>query len=188
MVQLSCSAQFKSMTATVILPTASSIVSNLRSIIKDYNYWGTSESDSPLFIRRTKSLTDAQILTADAAMRRKAGGSSYQVPLNRAIVCKTLLQTFLPLVNDASEVVSTLAVPLRDNEMGMTFASIQIGMLRMPTESLEFYVQLYSTFEQLTETKVCYVDALNDAFVGLFIIGKAADNELVVAQTLLVQT
>ena len=162
------------MTSTITAPTASLIVSNLRSIIKDYNYWGASESDSPLSIRRTKSLTDAQILVADAAMRRKVGGANYQVPSNRSIACKTLLEVFTPLVESSKSEISAV--------MGT------IENLRLPAESLEFYVQLYSTFQQLTETKVCFVDAPNDAFVGLFIIGKAADNELVVAQALLVQT
>ncbi|WP_293134852.1 hypothetical protein [Microcoleus sp. bin38.metabat.b11b12b14.051] len=161
------------MTATVTLSTASLIVSNLRSIIKDYNYWGTSESDSPLSIRRTKSLTDAQILVADAAMRRKVGGANYQVPSNRSIACKTLLEVFTPLVESSKSEISAV--------MGT------IENLRLPAESLEFYVQLYSTFQQLTETKVCFVDAPNDAFVGLFITGKTTD-EIVVAQALLVQT
>ncbi|MEO9124775.1 MAG: hypothetical protein ABI262_08830 [Microcoleus sp.] len=157
----------------VTTPSASAIVSNLRSIIKDYNYWGTSESDSPLTIRRTKSLTDSQILSADASMRRKVGGASYQVPINRPIVCQSLLEVFTPLVESSKAEV--LAV------MG------GIEELRLPVEALEYYVQLYSTFAGLSETKVCLVDAPNDPYVGLFITGKVGD-EIVVAQTLLVQT
>ena len=153
--------------------TASSIISTLRQIIKDYNYWGTSESDSPLTIRRTKSLTDPQILSADASMRRKVGGANYQVPVNRLIVCKTLLEVFTPLVNNAKDEVSSV--------MG------GIENLRLPVEALEYYVQLYSTFASLGDPKVCFVDAPNDPYVGLFIIGKTMD-EIVVAQALLVQT
>jgi len=162
-----------------VTPTASSVISELRQIIKDYNYWGTSESDSPLVIRRTKSLTDPQILSADASMRRKVGGAGYQVPINRPIVCKTLLEVFTPLIESSKAEISAV--------MG------GIEELRLPVESLEYYVQLYSTFAGLTETKVCFVDAPNDPYVGLFIIGKTssaseAEAEIVVAQTLLVQT
>lgn len=158
---------------TVTTPTASSVASELRKIIKDYNYWGTSESDSPLTIRRTKSLTDPQILSADASMRRKVGGSGYQVPINRPIVCKTLIEVFTPLVESSKAEVMAV--------MG------GIENLRLPVEALEYYVQLYSTFSLLSETKVCFVDSPNDPYVGLFITGKTMD-EIVVAQTLLVQT
>jgi len=156
-----------------VTPTASSVISELRQIIKDYNYWGTSESDSPLVIRRTKSLTDPQILSADASMRRKVGGAGYQVPINRPIVCKTLLEVFTPLIESSKAEISAV--------MG------GIEELRLPVESLEYYVQLYSTFAGLTETKVCFVDAPNDPYVGLFLCGKTLD-EIVIAQALLVQT
>jgi hypothetical protein len=160
-----------------VTSTANSVVSTLRSIIKDYNYWGTSESDSPLTIRRTKSFTDPQILSADASMRRRVGGAGYQVPINRPIVCKTLIEVFTPLVESSKAEV----------------ASVMDGIenLRLPAEALEYYVQLYSTFAGLTDTKVCLVDAANDPYVGLFIVGKtssALEAEIVVAQTLLVQT
>lgn len=158
---------------TVTTPTANAIVSSLRSIIKDYNYWGASESDSPLTIRRTKSFTDPQILSADASMRRRVGGAGYQVPIGRPIVCKTLIEVFTPLVNNAK------------NEVSSTMGGIE--NLRLPAEALEYYVQLYSVFAGLGETKVCFLDAPNDPYVGLFIIGKTID-EIVVAQTLLVQT
>ena len=82
------------MTSTITAPTANLIVSNLRSIIKDYNYWGTSESDSPLTIRRTKTLTDPQILSADASMRRKVGGTNYLVPINRSIARHYFARSF----------------------------------------------------------------------------------------------
>ncbi|MEG4286260.1 hypothetical protein QUB68_24320 [Microcoleus sp. A006_D1] len=155
------------------VPTAGAIVAALRTIIRDYNYWGTSESDSPLTIRRTKSFTDPQILSADASMRRRIGGASYQVPIDRPIACKTLIEVFTPLVDGCkSEVASAMG---------------GIENLRLPAEGLEYYVQLYSTFASLAETKVCFVDAPNDPYVGLFIIGKTID-EIVVAQALLVQT
>lgn len=158
---------------TVTTPTASEVTSTLRQIIKDYNYWGTSESDSPLRIRRTKSLTDPQILSADASMRRRVGGAGYLVPIDRPIVCKTLIEVFTPLVDGSkAEVASAMG---------------GIENLRLPVEALEYYVQLYSAFASLAETKVCFVDASNDPYVGLFITGKTLD-EIVVAQALLVQT
>ena len=162
------------MTQTVATPTASSIVSNLRSIIKDYNYWGTSESDSPLTIRRTKSLTEAQILSADASMRKKVGGTTYVVPTTRVAANKTLLEVFTPLVTSSVNAVNGIM-------------PINIQALLLPVEALEYYVQLYSAFATLNEPKVSLVDAPNDPYVGLFITGKVGD-EIVVAQALLVQT
>jgi len=156
------------------LPTSGSeIVSNLRSIIKDYNYWGASESDSPLTIRRTKSFSDPRLLSADASMRRKIDRANYLLPVSRTIVCKTLIEVFTPLVENSKVEISAV-------EGG-------IENLRLPVESLEYYVQLYSTFARLAEAKVCFVDAPDDPYVGLFIIGKTLD-EVIVAQALLVQT
>jgi len=160
------------------LPTnGSAIVSNLRAIIKDYNYWGTSESDSPLTIRRARTFNYPQILSADASARRKVGGAGYQVPIDRPIVLKTLLEVFTPLVNNAKDEVSSA--------MG------GIGNLRFPAEALEYYVQLYLTFAALTETKVCFVDAPNDPYVSLFIFGKVdsgLNSMIIIAQALLIQT
>ena len=84
-----------------------------------------------------------------------------------------MLEVFTPLVNGA--------------KVEVTSAMGGIENLRLPVEALEYYVQLYSTFASLTDTKVCFVDAPNDAFVGLFITGKTTD-EIVGATALLVQT
>jgi len=156
-----------------VAPTASSVLAQLRQIIKDYNYWGQSESDSPLRVRRTKSITDAQILSADASMRRRAGVEGYVVPSERVIREETLFDAFSPLVEQSR-------IEIRD-------MNGEIEDLRTPVETLEYYVQLYSTFLPLPDTKVCYVDADNDPYVGLFIIGYIG-TESVVAQALLVQT
>jgi len=156
-----------------VAPTASSVIAQLRQIIKDYNYWGQSESDAPLRVRRTKSITDAQILSADASMRRKVGGEGYVVPSGRVIREETLLDVFDPLVQQARVEIQEMNGEIED--------------LRTPVEALEYYVQLYSAFLPLPDKKVCYVDADNDPYVGLFIIGYIG-TECVVAQALLVQT
>ena len=157
----------------MIVASASSIASELRRIIKDYNYWGTSESDSPLRIRRTRSITDAAILSADASMRRKAGVEGYAVPSGRVIREETLLNAFSPLVEQSKVEIQEMNGDIED--------------FRTPVEALEYYVQLYSVFFSLPNAKVCYVDADNDPYVGLFIIGYIG-TEFVIAQALLVQT
>lgn len=162
-----------------ILPTGTAIASMLRQIIKDYNFWGESESDSPLTISRKKSFTDAQLFSSDASMRRKIGGIEYKMP-DRTITSKTLLETFDSLVNNNVAEVASIMESIKAIESG-------IEDLRRPVEALEYYVQLYSIFSSMTNPRVVYVDAHNDPYVGLFIIGEVT-GESVIAQALLVQT
>ncbi|MFM7985165.1 MAG: hypothetical protein ACKPKO_38185, partial [Candidatus Fonsibacter sp.] len=54
-------------------------------------------------------------------------------------------------------------------------------------KSLDFTIDLWNIFNQLDNSKVIYVEAPNDPYVGLFIIGEATDG-LVIAQSILVQT
>lgn len=162
----------------------------LRQILVDYNYWPESESDSPLSVRRSKTvLDDKALLARDASMRRAAvkesdPDASYKAP-ERRIECKTLDQTFKPLAASALLEVQTAATNVQS---GMA----ELETLEMPIEQSEFLVQLYSAFKQLANTKVCYVvDGTNtssDPYTGLFITGETSDGEVIVAQTLLVQT
>ena len=168
--------------------TAALATKLIRQILVDYNFWPTSESDSPLRVARSKTaLTDAAILSRDASMRRTAVGDvtpSYKAP-DRRIECKTLDQTFKPLVASALTEVQAMAMNVQSGVVGLE-------MLEMPIEQSEFLVQLYSAFKQLTNTKVCYVVDGNadssDAYTGLFITGETSDGEVIIAQTLLTQT
>ena len=168
--------------------TAALATKLIRQILVDYNFWPTSESDSPLRVARSKTaLTDAAILSRDASMRRTAVGDvtpSYKAP-DRRIECKTLDQTFKPLVASALTEVQAMAMNVQSGVVGLE-------MLEMPIEQSEFLVQLYTAFKQLTNTKVCYVVDGNadssDAYTGLFITGETGDGEVIIAQTLLTQT
>lgn len=168
--------------------TAALAAKLIRQILVDYNFWPTSESDSPLRVFRSKTvLDDKAILSRDASMRRTAVGDvtpPYKAP-ERRIECKTLDQTFKPLVASALTQVQTVALSVQGG-------SAELEMLEMPIEQSEFLVQLYSAFKQLANHKVCYVVDGNatssDAYTGLFITGESSDGEMIVAQTLLVQT
>ena len=168
--------------------TAALAAKLIRQILVDYNFWPTSESDSPLRVARSKTaLTDAAILSRDASMRRTAVGDvtpSYKAP-ERRIECKTLDQTFKPLVASALTEVQAMAMNVQSGVVGLE-------MLEMPIEQSEFLVQLYTAFKQLTNTKVCYVVDGNadssDAYTGLFITGETSDGEVIITQTLLTQT
>ncbi|MEG3840487.1 hypothetical protein [Microcoleus sp. herbarium14] len=168
--------------------TAALATKLIRQILVDYNYWPQSESDSPLKIARSKTvLTDAAIFSRDASMRRTAVGDvtpPYKAP-ERRIECKTLDQTFKPLVASALTEVQAMAISVQS---GM----VELETLEMPIEQSEFLVQLYSAFNQLANPKVCYVvdgnNMASDPYTGLFITGETSDGEMIVAQTLLVQT
>ena len=168
--------------------TAALATKLIRQILLDYNFWPTSESDSPLRVARSKTaLTDAAILSRDASMRRTAVGDvtpSYKAP-ERRIECKTLDQTFKPLVASALTEVQAMATDVHNG-------TAELETLEMPIEQSEFLVQLYSAFKQLANHKVCYVldgnNVASDPYTGLFITGESSDGEVIVAQTLLVQT
>lgn len=160
---------------TTIEPTMTiqQIIATLRLIIKDWNYWGQSESDSPLKIGRTKSTIDP--LKIDAKLRKKA---ELPVPELRTVTTKTLDETFNPLIESSYQELKTVFESITDQNY------VQIQDLAEP---LEYYVQLKNAFLQLTDVSVNYVDAENDSSVGLIIQGKSG-TETVYATALLTQT
>lgn len=164
----------------------------LRQILVDYNYWPESESDSPLSIRRSKTIPDDKaILSRDASMRRAAikdsdpSTTGYKAPDDRRIECKTLDETFKPLAATALLAVQTAATSVQG---GMA----ELETLEVPIEQSEYLVQIYSVFKQLTNPKVCYVvdgdEMSSDPYTGLFITGQTSDGEVIIAQSLLIQT
>lgn len=155
----------------------------LKATISDYNFWGESESDSPLSVKRTRTeLTEKQILSLDAKMRAKATEVSGYKPPQRKLRILSLYEVFARLIAD-----SLLA--LQDSAEQVKAGITTLDSLELPAEALEFYVQLYSCFSKLGNSQVYYVeDDMNDPYTGLFIIGKSTDGETIYAQTLLVQT
>ncbi|MEG3841425.1 hypothetical protein [Microcoleus sp. herbarium14] len=165
--------------------TAALTLKLLRSILVDYNYW-PSDGDSPLSISRHKrKLTEETILSRDAAARRASekdsNNSVLYKPPKRRIEVKTLDETFKPLVIDALAVVQSIAQEIEDG-LG------ELELLQLPIEKSEFFIQLYSAFNQSTNPKVYYVfdvdGVVPNPYIGLYITGESSDG-VVIAQTLI---
>jgi len=170
----------------------------LRSTIADYNYWPQSESDSPLAIKRTKlPFDEAAILSRDASMRRAAikamnpAATGYKPPAGRRIAYQTLDQLFQPIIKNALTELAMVSQGLVTDEP--TTPEAVFGIL-MPLEQVEYLTELYQTFSQLSNTKVVMVhdeDGDNtspDAYTTLMICGESIEMELIIAQTVLIQT
>jgi len=151
------------------MATPSQIATGIKNILKDYNYWPSSESDSPLAVKRAKGLLDEKkILSIDASIRRKIardnGVEGYKIPVPeaRAIASNGLRETFDPLVGNAIQnVINTQGQP--------------IEAFLMPAESLEFAVQLFDGFKDLGNPRVVEVSLAGEAHVTLLIIGEVGD-------------
>ncbi|MFB2970386.1 hypothetical protein ACE1CD_15540 [Aerosakkonema sp. BLCC-F183] len=154
----------------------------LKTIVADYNFWGESEGDSPLAVKRAKvPLDEKKILALDASARKKAEQiEGYKAP-ERTIVTKTLDEVFKPLVTSS-------LLQLEGKSNSILEGTLTIESLESAAEATEYYIQLYSAFKQLNSPKVCYVEDASDPYTGMFIIGTSADGQTVFAQSLLIQT
>ena len=163
--------------------TAVLTVKLLRSILFDYNYW-PSDGDSPLSVsRHGRKLTEETILSRDALLRcasEKGSNKPYKPP-KRQIEIKTLDQIFKPLVMNALVNVKTITQEIEDG-----LAETQ--NLQLPLEQSEFFIQLYSVFNQLANPKIYYVfdidNMIFNAYIGLYITGESSDG-VIIAQTLI---
>ena len=157
--------------------TAKLAVSTLKDAVSDFNFWGESESDSPLAIKRSKTpLDDKKVLSLDAAARKKAVGVEGYKPPERTVRVMGLKETFSPLVQQALTAV---------------IGGAGIETLEVTAESSEYYIQLYSLFKLLDTPRVLYVEDTGnspDPYTGLFITGLSSDGETIYAQALLTQT
>ena len=155
----------------------SKMASELRRVIKDVNYWGESESDSPLAISTTSpAVTDARLLSWDASLRRLAGVPLPSTnPPDRVVVEKTLDEVFPGLIANTLTSVNS------------TSSTIDLSF-QTAVETLEYYTQLYMEFKSLASTRICYVDAANNPNTSIFIMGTAEDGKVVYAKGLLTQT
>lgn len=165
--------------------TAALTTKVLKQVLTDYNQW-PSDGDSPLLVRRSKTpVTEQSILTRDASARRASELGSFTgiyKPPTRTVKKLTLKEVFQPLV-------------LRSIQLTSDFAQEVIGgiaaleNLQLPIEISEFYVQVYSLFNQLAENCIYEVRAeptpeIDNPYIGLYIVGKSSDGEFIIAQTL----
>jgi hypothetical protein len=164
--------------------TAKLAVSTLKDAVSDFNFWGESESDSPLAVKRTKTpLDDKKVLALDAAARKKAEGVEGYKPPERTVRVVDLATTFTPLVRQA-------LTDLQTGAQGV-IAGAGIETLETTAEASEYYIQLYSLFKLLDTPRVLYVEDTGtspDPYTGLFITGLSSDGETIYAQALLTQT
>lgn len=149
----------------------------LRDVIKDYNFWGQSESDAPLAIKTSKvALDEKRILSVDASARKKLGESTPELLKARTIVSEDFETTFSTLTKAALDTIAAKSEPL------------DVAAIATNAQELEFYTQLYLIFKQLDAPKIIKVDApAPDANVSLIIYGGTSDG-MVYASSLLVQT
>ena len=170
----------------------------LRATLADYNFWPQSESDSPLTIKRAKlPLDEAAILSRDASMRRAAikalnpEAPTYKPPANRTISNQTLDELFQPLIRNALTELATVTQNQGLTMEGTVPAEAVFGIL-MPIEAIEYLTELYQVFSQLQNPKVIRVSddvsPTPDAYTSLMIVGESMELELIIAQTLLIQT
>lgn len=177
--------------------TAGLAVKSVRLTISDFNFFPMSEGDSPLAIKRAKKPFDEPALLArDAAMRKAmtkvvSPEVNYKPPAERVINYQELGQFFQPLIKNALVEVNTTA----QNQGVMGDALVAPGAvfgILMPIELVEYLTELYQVFSQLLNSRVALIsDDRNpnpDAYTGLVIFGESIDGEIVIAQTLLVQT
>ena len=175
--------------------TAGLAVKSVRLTISDFNFFPMSEGDSPLAIKRAKKPFDEPaILARDAAMRKAmtkvvSPEVNYKPPAERVINYQELGQFFQPLIKNALLEVNTTAQGLMGD--ALVAPGAVFGIL-MPIELVEYLTELYQVFSQLLNSRVALVsDDRNpypDAYTGLIIFGESIDGEIVIAQTLLVQT
>jgi hypothetical protein len=157
--------------------TSSQASKLLRDVIKDYNFWGQSESDAPLSIKSAKvALDDKKILSVDASARKKVGESTPEILKARTILTEDFETTF-----------QTLTIAALNTLTGKVASPLDIAGIASNAQELEFYTQLYSVFKQLDTPKIMKVDAPSDANVTLVICANSSDG-VVYATAHLVQS
>jgi hypothetical protein len=194
------------MPTTLSRKDASALLKN--KIVKDDgNDFEKTESSlgSALSIRSSasKTLDDKRYLSLDAALRKseiKTGTdddgmlpSGYVIPETRTIAVETLSvalaarnkMAIAKFILDAFSLFPDL-IPTGGTVAPKTPAAV-LGDLVPSVKSLDFSLDLLNIFNQLDNSKVVYVDAPNDVYKTVMIIGEATDG-LVIAQSILVQS
>lgn len=177
-------------------------------IVKDDgNDFEKTESSlgSTLSIRSSasKTLDDKRYLNLDAALRKSETKkdadddgmlpSGYVIPETRTIAIETLSvalaarnkMAIAEIISDAFSLFPDL-IPTGGTVAPKTPAAV-LGDLIPSVKFLDFSLDLLNIFDQLDNSKVVYVDAPNDAYKTVMIIGEATDG-IVIAQSILVQS
>lgn len=194
------------MPTTLTRKEASALLRN-KIVRDDGNDFEKTESSfgSPLTIRSsiTPTLDDKRIFSLDASLRRSETKKDqddeallpvgYIVPATRQIFQETLTaalaernkMAIADFISDAFSIFPDL-IPTGGTVEPKTPAST-LSDLVPAIKSLDFSLDLLNIFNQLDESKVYYVDAPNDVYKTVMIIGKATDG-IVIAQSILVQS
>lgn len=173
----------------------------------DGNDFEKTESSfgSPLTVRSSvsKTLDDKLYLSLDASLRKSETKkdaedegllpTGYVTPATRTIAVETLnvalaqrnKMAIADFLSDAFSIFPDL-IPTGGTVEPKTPAST-LSDLTDAVKSLDFTLDLLNIFNQLDNSKVVYVDAPNDVYKTVMIIGEATDG-IVVAQSILVQS
>lgn len=173
----------------------------------DGNDFEKTESSfgSPLSIRSSasKTLDDKRYLSLDASLRKSETKkdaedegllpTGYVVPETRTIATETLSvalanrnkMAIADFVSNAFSIFPDL-IPEGGTVAPKTPAST-LSDLTDAVKSLDFTLDLLNIFNQLDNSKIVYVDAPNDVYKSVMIIGEATDG-IVIAQSILVQS
>jgi hypothetical protein len=197
------------MPTTLTRKDASTLLRN--KIVKDdSNDFEKTESSlgSMLSVKTSasKTLDGKRYLSLDAALRKSKikkdvddvddDGmlpSGYVIPETRTIAVETLSaalaarnkMAITEFISDAFSLFPDL-IPTGGTVAPKTPVST-LADLVPPVKSLDFSLDLLNIFNQLDNSKVVYVDAPNDVYKTVMIIGEATDG-IVIAQSILVQS
>jgi hypothetical protein len=148
------------------MTSASQFTASLRSILKDYNFWPASESDSPLSVKVTKSILDeSKVKALDASLRRRAHAedAAYRIP-SQSVRSIPLCSLFRPLIDLAFD---NLAAAHFDFES----SGSHLASLTLAAQHLEFLLQLFSAFSGLERALAWEISADSEPTVTLVIAG-----------------
>ena len=192
---------------TTITRKEASALLRTKIVRDDANDFEKTESSfgSPLTIRSSvsKTLDDKRYLSLDASLRRSETKkdaddegllpTGYIIPATRTIAIETLSaalaernkMAIADFLSDAFSIFPDL-IPTGGSVAPKTPAST-LSDLTDAVKSLDFSLDLLNIFNQLDNSKVVYVDAPNDVYKSVMIIGEATDG-IVIAQSILVQS
>lgn len=194
--------------ATTLTKKDASTLLRTKIIRDDANDFEKTESSNgaPLSVKTSTNLTldEKRYLSLDASLRKSETRTDaldetglippgYVVPQTRTIRHETLEQAFANRNKMAVQELLAKAYSLYPDLVptGATITPLTpaatLADLAMPVKSLDFSIDIKNIFSQLDNIDVVYVEAVNDPYVSVHIIGKATDG-LVIACGLLVQT
>lgn len=178
-------------------------------IVKDDgNDFEKTESSfgASLSVRTSTNLTldDKRYLSLDASLRKSETRTDasdetglippgYVIPTTRTITHESLDACFASRNKIAVQSFVTKAFSIypelipNEGAVAPLVPDATLTDLEPSVKSLDFAIDIKNIFSKLDNVDVVYVDAANDPYVTVHIIGKATDG-LVIAQALLVQT